>query len=277
MDHREGTFRGVRDANIYYQYWLPDGEGKAVLLIVHGLGEHSGRYMNVVDYFVPRGYAVYALDHVGHGRSEGTRVYVQRFTDYTDTLHTYVDMVQGWQPGIPVFLVGHSMGGLITAIYLLDHRSDLAGAVFSGPSVAVAESATPITLFMARARSVLAPKAGLIALEAETISRDKDVVRAYEEDPLVYRGKITARLWAEMLKAGQRVAAEASAIDLPLLIVHGEEDRLVPAAGSRAFYQAVGSADKTRKVYAGLYHEVFNEPERAQVLRDVEVWLEAQL
>lgn len=277
MQHGEGFFRGARGRQIYHQSWLPEGQARAVLLIVHGFGEHSGRYVSIIDSFVPLGYAVHALDHVGHGRSEGTRAYVQRFTDYTDTLHTYVDMVQGWQPGIPVFMVGHSLGGLVAAYYLLDHPSGLAGAVFSGPSIAVPESITPVTLFMAKALSVLAPKAGLRAIEAVAISRGKDVVRAYEEDPLVYRGKITARLAAEMLRAQQRVAAEASAIDLPLLIVHGEEDRLVPSAGSRAFYQAVGSADKTLNVYDGLYHEVFNEPERAQVLRDVEAWLEAHL
>ena len=118
MRHQEGTFKGVRDASIYYQCWLPEGESRAVLLIVHGLAEHSGRYMNVVNHFVPLGYAVYGVDHVGHGKSSGTRVYVERFEDYTDTLKIYFDMVRHWQPEKPVFLVGHSMGGLIGAVYL---------------------------------------------------------------------------------------------------------------------------------------------------------------
>jgi len=127
MDHVEGNFKGVRNANVYYQAWLPEGNVRAVLLVVHGLGEHSGRYMNVVNYFVPLGYAVYGFDHIGHGRSEGEREVVERFTDYTDTLAIYCELVKGWQTGKPIFLLGHSMGGLIATHYLLDHQADSRG------------------------------------------------------------------------------------------------------------------------------------------------------
>jgi len=129
LKHQEGFFKGVRDANIYFQGWLPENEPRAVLLIVHGLAEHCGRYMNVVNHFVPLGYAVYGIDHLGHGKSDGKRVYVERFNDYTNTLKVYFDMIHGWQPDKPIFLVGHSMGGLISAVYLLDHQAELAGAV----------------------------------------------------------------------------------------------------------------------------------------------------
>ena len=118
MNHTEGMLHDKNNACIYHQAWLPDGAAKAVLLVVHGLGEHSGRYMNVVNHFVPLGYAVYALDHIGHGKSEGIREYVERFEDYTDTLTLFYNQVQGWQPGKPIFLLGHSMGGLISRYYI---------------------------------------------------------------------------------------------------------------------------------------------------------------
>src|SRR5438067_8867698 len=129
MTHAEGTLTGVRNSHIYYQSWLPDGLPKAVLLVVHGLGEHSGRYGNVVNYFLPRGYAIYALDHYGHGKSEGQREYVERFSDYIQTLKIFFDQVRAAQPCRLIFLMGHSLGGLISAVYLLDYQAGLAGAV----------------------------------------------------------------------------------------------------------------------------------------------------
>ena len=277
MRHQEGTFKGIRNASIYYQCWLPEGESTAVLLIVHGLAEHSGRYMNVVNHFVPLGYAVYGVDHVGHGKSSGTRVYVERFEDYTDTLKIYFDMVRHWQAEKPIFLVGHSMGGLIGAVYLLDHQAELTGAVLSGPAVKVHGTVSPAVIFVGNVISVLMPKLGLIGLEAEGVSRDPAVVQAYVNDPLVCRGKVTARLSAELVKAIRRVAAEATKITLPILILQGSADRLVDPKGAQMLYDAVNSVDKTIKIYDGLYHEVYNEPEHGQVLGDVKAWLETHL
>ena len=202
MKHEEGFFNGVR---IYYQCWLPETEPKAVLLVVHGLAEHGGRYMNLVNHFIPLGYAVYAADLLGHGRSEGARVYLERFADYTDTLASFREMIRGWQKGKPVFLVGHSMGGLIGALYLLSHQDELAGAVLSGPAVKPPDDISPFVLFAGKVLSALMPKLGLIQLEAEGVSRDPAVVKAYETDPLVFRGKITARLGAEMIRAMGRI------------------------------------------------------------------------
>lgn len=277
MEHREGFLQGVRNAKIYYQAWLPEAECKAVLLIVHGLAEHSGRYMNVVNHFVPLGYAVYGLDHIGHGKSEGTRVYVDRFADYTDTLKLYFDAIRLEHPDKPVFLVGHSMGGLITAAYLLEHQDELAGAVLSGPGVKVPNHISRGTILMGKVLSMLTPKAGLLGLVAEGVSRDPAVVQAYVNDPLVYTGKTTARLAAEMLLAIQRVTAEAATITLPILLLQGSADKLVDPAGAQMLYDAVSSTDKTLKVYEGFYHEVFNEQERGRVLSDVEAWLAAHL
>lgn len=277
MKHQEGSFKGIRDANIYYQYWLPEGEPKAVLLIVHGLAEHSGRYMNVVNHFVPLGYAVYGIDHIGHGKSDGTRVYVERFEDYTDTLKTYFDMVRDWQREKPIFLVGHSMGGLIGSVYLLDHQTEFSGAVISAPFLKTSGDISPAMVFVGKVLSLLMPRLGLTELEADGVCRDPAVVQAYVGDPLVYTGKVTARLGTEIGKAIGRVMAEAAKITLPILILQGSADKLVDPDGARMLYATVSSTDKTIHVYEGCYHEVFNEPERDQVLSDVETWLEDRL
>jgi acylglycerol lipase len=275
VNYQEGYFQGIRNTQIYYQAWLPDSEPKAALLIVHGLAEHSGRYTNVVEHLVPLGYAVYALDLIGHGRSEGERAHVDSFTDYTATVATYLGMVYGWQSEAPVFLLGHSVGALVAACCFLDDASGLAGAVLSGVSVQMPDNVTPVTILLAKALSALAPRTPIQAIEAQSISRDPAVVQAYVGDPLVYTGRICARTGVEMLKAQQRVMTEASRVKLPVLMVHGSEDRLCPLAGARPFYEAIASTDKTLKVYDGLYHEVYNEPEREQVLSDVAAWLEA--
>jgi acylglycerol lipase len=278
MRHQEGVFKGVRGMGLYYQGWLPEGEIRAVLLVAHGLAEHSGRYMNLVNRFVPHGYAVYGIDHLGHGRSEGRRLFVERFTDYTEPLKAYLDMVRCRQPDKPVFLVGHSMGGLIGALHLLAHQERLAGAVLSGPAVKAPGNIPAAIIFAGRALSVLFPGAGLVPpVDAEGVCRDPAVVAAYLADPLVCRGKITARLGAEILDAMERLRRESVRITLPLLIVQGSADKLVDPAGARLLCDSVASIDKKLIVYEGLYHEVFNEPERNRVLADVEAWLETHL
>ena len=248
-----------------------------MLLIVHGLAEHSGRYGNVVNYFVPRGYAVYGIDHLGHGQSDGPRAYVERFQDFLDPLKVFLGRIRDWQPETPIFLVGHSMGGLISAVYLLDQPDEPAGAILSAPSVKMPGSVSTLTLLAGKVLSALLPRLGLVRLEAEGVSRDPAVVRAYRSDPLVFTGKITARLGTELLQAMDRVLAEARKIRLPLLILQGAADKLVDPGGAQVLFDRVGSADKTIKIYEGLYHEVFNEPEHDRVLGDVEKWLAGQL
>jgi len=277
MKRQEGYLKGVRDTDIYYQYWMPEGEPKAILLIVHGLSEHSGRYMNVVNHLVPSGYAVYGIDHIGHGKSTGERVYVEQFQDYTKTLKIYLDMIRDWQPEKLIFLIGHSMGGLISTAYLLEHQDELSGAVLSGPAIKVSDNISQAIIFVGKMLSILMPKARLIGLDTEGVSRDPAVVDAYVNDPLVFTGKTTARLGAELLKTMQRVTKQAAVIRLPIMIVQGSDDKLVDPGGAQLLYDLVGSEDKTVKIYDGFYHEVFNEPEHEQVLNDVQTWLEAHL
>jgi alpha-beta hydrolase superfamily lysophospholipase len=275
MKHEEGVFRGVRDAALYYQGWLPEGEVRAVLLIVHGLAEHSGRYMNLVNRFVPLGYAVYGIDHIGHGRSEGRRLFVERFADYTEPLKTYVDMVRLRQPERPVILIGHSMGGLIGARYLIAHQMDLGGAILSGPAIKPPGNIPAAVIVVGRMLSAFAPRLGLVPpVDATWVCRDPAVVKAYLADPLVCRRRITVRLGAELIAAMERARAEANRITLPILILQGGADRLVDPSGANALYEKVSSTDKKVIVYDGFFHEVFNEPERDRVLTDVERWLE---
>jgi len=276
MRHEESFFQGIRGSRIYRQSWLPDGEPRAVLLMVHGLGEHCGRYSNVVNYLVPLGYALYGLDHVGHGKSEGAREYIERFEDFTDTLDTCRAMVNQAQPGKPLILYGHSLGGLISTCYLLDHQTEFAGAILSAPLSRVPENVSATTILMGRVLSRVAPKAGVLPLDATGVSRDPAVVQAYVNDPLVFHGKTPARLAAEMMRAMRRVETEAGKITLPVMILQGSADRLVPG-DARFLYDAVSSADKTLKIYEGLYHEAHNEPECAIVLGDMEAWLAAHV
>ncbi len=277
MKHDVGEFKGVRNLKIFYQTWLPEGEVKAILLIVHGLGEHSGRYMNVVNHLVPQGYAIYGFDHIGHGKSEGVREFVERFEDYTETLTAYLQMVKAEQPDKPVFLIGHSMGGLISSYYLLDHSDAFKGAIISAPAITVPQDINQMTIHIAKILSKLAPKMGMMQLDANDISKDPEVVQIYINDPLVFSGKTPVRLMSEMLKAMIRICEEMEKINLPLLMLHGSEDKLAPVVGSQNLNRRAGSMDKTLKIYDGLYHEVFNEPEREQVLNDVKEWLEAHL
>jgi alpha-beta hydrolase superfamily lysophospholipase len=254
MNHQEGFFRNAQNLQIYHQSWLPEDEPTAVLMLIHGLAEHSGRYSNVVNHFVPMGYAIYSHDHIGHGKSEGTRLYVERFQDFLNPLKTYYEMIASRHPGKPIFLAGHSMGGLISATYLLDHQDSFTGAILSGPSVKAPDHISPAIITAGKFLSKVIPKFGLMQLESDGISRDPAVVQAYIRDPLVSTRKMTARLAAELLNAMNRIALEANKISLPILIVHGGSDKLVEPEGSRLFYNRIQSTDKTIRIYDGLYH-----------------------
>jgi acylglycerol lipase len=277
MKHQEGFFEALGGVRLFHQSWLPKGDPKAVLLVVHGLAEHSGRYMNVVDYFVPKRYAVYGIDHVGHGKSEGTRVFVQSFDDYLEPLGTFLEMVKESHPGKPVFLMGHSMGGLIAPLYVLKHKPDLPGMIISAPLTQIPKHVSSMVIVMSKLLSSIVPKLGVEDIDSSTICSDPAVIRAYEEDPLVYRGKTTARLAAELLKEVQHIQKEASKIVMPVLVMQGSEDKLVNPDDGKLFYESVSSSDKTLKIYQGFAHEIFNEPEHDRVFADVEAWLEAHI
>lgn len=277
MNHQDGRFKGIRDSDIYYQSWLPDGEIKAVLLIVHGLGEHSGRYMNVVNHFVALGYAIYGLDHLGHGKSSGYRELVEKFSDFTEILDTFLKQVKEWQREVPIFMVAHSMGALIGLTYLTENQSQFKGALISGPPVKIPKNVSGVTIFVGKILSKILPKAGVIGVDAEGVSRDPEVVKAYLEDPLVFKGKTPARLAAEMLKAITNLETTVSDIELPIFIIQGGADRIVDPTGAKEVYEKISSKDKSIKYYDEYYHEVFNDIGFETPLKDVQFWLDKQL
>ena len=277
MKHLEGKFKGRKDLSLYYQSWLPAQDLKAILLVVHGFAEHSGRYMNIVNHFVPKGYAVYGLDHRGHGRSEGLRGYVERFSYYLDDLKTFFDIVRSEHDDAKVFIVGHSMGGAIATAYAVEHQDEFDGLILSGAGLKMSNGSLRMLVPIVRILSMLLPKMGITFIDVSTISRDEDVVEAYVNDPLVYWGKIRARLGSELAMVMQKLPQQMPEIVLPILIMHGTADRLVDPEGSRLLYEKISSEDKTLKLYDGFYHEIFNEPGREQVSKDMEGWLNTRL
>ena len=273
MERTEGTFKGDKGLNLFYQCWLPNTNPKAVLLIVPGLAEHSGRYTNVVNYFVPKAYAVCGLDTQGHGKSDGLRCYIDRFSDYIDDIKIFFDIVHQRYGDRKIFMVGHSMGATIALAYAVQHQRDLAGLIISGVGLKPGSSISPVLKRVVRLISFLFPKMGVTVLDATAISQDKAVVDAYIHDPLVHRGKITARLGAELLKTIDRLPSQIPMINLPIIIMQGTEDLLCNPEGSPMVYDLVGSRDKTLKLYEGFHHEIFNEPGHLQVMADLEAWL----
>ena len=262
-------------ASLRFKYWPAAGSPKAVVLIVHGYAEHLGRYEHVASALTAAGYAVFAVDHWGHGRSEGTPGFAPAFSVFLDGLDALLAEAKSSFPDKAFFLLGHSMGGLIAASFLQTRQREFAGAVLSGPSIKAVEEPPPAVLFIGRILSKIAPKAGLISLDANQVSRDRKVVADYIADPLVYTGKISARLGAEMIDAMKAAEDGAAKISLPILILHGGDDGLTSPQGSRILHERVSAADKTLKIYDGFYHEIFNEPGKEDVIADVVAWLDA--
>ncbi len=273
MNRMDGNFTGVRNSSIYYQAWLPEGEEKAIIMIVHGVGEYCGRYANVVNHFVPLGYAVYGLDHIGHGKSSGEREYIRRFEDFTEPVKTYFEMIDDRYPGKPVFIYGHSLGALISLFHLLDHQASYKGAIISAPPVKIPDNISPLTITLGKILSTVAPMAGILALDTAGLSHDPEVVKSYNNDPLVFHGKITACISAGMLRAMIRVNEEAAKISLPIFILQGGGDKIVDPAGATQLYEKVGSNKKILKIYEDLFHEVHNEPERLTMFNDLNTWI----
>ena len=262
-------------SKLFFQRWLPEGEPRAVVLLAHGYAEHLGRYEHVAARLNRDGIAVFAIDHWGHGRSDGARGFVPRFSVFCDGMTSLLELAKAEFPDCPCILIGHSMGGLIATAHLLSHQSDYAGAILSGPALKPGVPPTAATLIIGRLLSRFVPKAGILQLDSAAISRDPEVVAAYRADPLVHTGKMTARMASEMLDAMAHVQAQAARITLPLLIVHGSKDTLAAPEGAQDMFARVTSTDKRFELLDGLYHEVFNEPERDTVLDLVCAWIAA--
>jgi acylglycerol lipase len=277
MVHFEGEFQGYKGINLFHQYWLPDSKIKAVLLILHGLADHSSRFNNLVNRFLPEGYAIYGYDQRGHGRSPGLKGYIDGFSCFVNDLDCFLKYIKKKHPENEIYLVGHSVGGLIATNFAVFHQAELGGLILSAPTTKPGASVSKFLIMLAPLLSLIIPKVGLYTIDALSISKDPAVVQNYIYDPLVYRGKIRARLGIEILKTMQDLPDKISRISLPLLIMHGSADRLSEPEGSRILYDRVSSIDKTLKIYDGFYHEIFNEPGYGIVLKDMENWLETRV
>lgn len=274
MRHTEGHFTGAGDLELYYQQWSPESEPRAVVALVHGVGEHSGRYMNVVGPLVEAGYVVYGYDQRGHGVSPGRRVHIDHWSEYRQDVTAYLDLVAEQTPGRPVVVYGHSMGSLVVLDYLLQRPKGLAGAVISGAALQPAGVGKPGMIAAARVLTHVLPRLAIdLGIDAESLTHDPVALAAYRADPLV-TGKATVRWGTESLDAVDRIVGGMSRIDLPLLVVHGEDDKLNLVAGARALFNAVSSEDKTMHVYPGVYHEPHNDFGHEKLADDVAEWLD---
>jgi len=277
VEHVDGRLDGVEGVELYWQGWLPSLESSAgpprgVLLICHGMGEHSGRYATVVDALVPDGWAVYGLDHRGHGRSGGVRVHLRHYADFLADLDTFRRMVATRHETRP-FLLGHSMGGQIALAYALDHQDDLAGLVLSAPAL----QAPPVPRAVRAVATALArvtPRLRRAVVDIATISRDEAVVTDYRTDALVHQGHPTIALSLALAEQMTLLPARVRDLRLPLLVQHGTDDRICPPDGSRALVESVGTDDLTVRWYDGLWHEIYHEPERERPLADLREWLD---
>jgi alpha-beta hydrolase superfamily lysophospholipase len=270
----DGEFLGEGGVRIRWRTWPTAGEAKAAVVISHGAGEHSGRYAHVAAAMNAAGYSVFALDHRGHGRSEGERMRFDSVAPLAADLGRMVAIAAEAIPARRPFLLAHSTGALVGLDWVIDHQDELSGLVLSG-ALASVDQASAVRV-AARAIARVAPGRGLFRVNPETISRDPKVMQAYESDPLNYNGSYPAASIVALERTGLTFPARLPRLTLPLLIMHGGDDRLTNPAGSRLVDELASSSDKTLRIYDGLRHEILNEPEGPEIIAEIVDWLEAR-
>jgi acylglycerol lipase len=275
QQHNE-AIRSSDGLQLYTQAWLPDNP-KAIVILSHGYAEHSGRYDHFATYLAENGFSVYALDHRGHGRSEGERANVKVFDEYVSDLNRFVNTVREKHPNLKRFLLGHSMGGGMAAQLAIEQPNQLDGLLLSSPYLINAVSVPALLMAVSGIVSRVLPGLPTIKLASKDISRDPAIVKSYDSDPLNYRGGTKARFGTELLGAGHYVFSRAGSIKLPILIMVGTADRIADAKGGKKLYAVVGSSDKTLKTYDDYYHEILNEIGKEKVYEDIVVWLQQHL
>ncbi|MEH1784945.1 lysophospholipase [Nostoc sp.] len=277
--HREGRFQGVGGLDLYYQSWHPESKIRAILAISHGLGAHSDRYNNVIRHLIPKEYAVYALDLRGHGRSPGQRGYISAWSEFREDLGAFLELIQTQNPGCPIFLLGHSLGGVIVLDYILRYAQQaslLQGAIAIAPTLGKV-GVSPIRVLLGKMLSRVWPRFTLnTGIDISAGSRDQQVLAAFAQDTLRHT-RATARLATEFFATVDWINAHAADWQLPLLILHGGADRVALPGGSEIFYQRLNYADKLRIEYPGAYHELQSDINYCEVLADLEDWLEEHL
>lgn len=277
MQHHTEWLHTPDGNEIFMQRWMPEGTPSAYLLIVHGYAEHSGRYAHVARFFKDHGFGVFAYDRRGHGRSSGLRGYIARFELHLKDLTRVLDTVRTAAGRVPVFLFGHSAGGAIVTRYVLTRAPKVQGVLLSGAALKLGEDISPFLQRIAGLAGALLPKVKTIKLDSASVSRDPEVVAAYDADPLVYHGATYARYGAELIKTTKAIQRDMEEFRAPVLIMHGGADRLTEPEGSRQLYRRASSKDKSLKMYEGLYHELVNEPEQETVMQDMLNWMQRRL
>lgn len=272
---KEETFEGAGGLKLFMRSWRPTGAPRAAVVISHGFNSHSGQYLWVGEQLAAKGFAVYAHDYRGRGRSEGERLHVEHISEYEDDLGRVVAIAQTRDPGVPVYVLGHSAGGVIASIYALDHQADIAGLICE--SFAFRVPAPDTALQIIKGVSHVAPDVPVLKLKNADFSRDPAAVKAMNEDPLIHDETQPSITVAALQRADERLTKEIPSITLPVLIIHGTLDKATMPKGSQFFHEHAGSKDKTLKLYEGHFHDLLNDVGKEEVLGDIVGWIEARL
>ena len=273
----ESSHVSERTSNgLYYRHW-PKAKAKGVVLLVHGLGEHCQRYEHLAAYLNQAGYAMSSMDLPGHGKSDGARGHADNFDVFQNAVLQLYKRTKASIPKLPIFLLGHSMGGLIATRLLLDHQDKFKGAMLSGAAIQSPQEPSALQVTIIKLVAKLFPKAKMLALDASAISRDPIVVEKYMADPLVSKEKLSAQFLVSMTNAMQECQDKADKINLSIKIMHGSSDVMTAAAGSQLLHDSVSSSDKQITIYQGLFHEIFNEPEGETIFAEMVSWMDARI
>ena len=273
MQSSEGTFQGDAGLELYCQSWHPTDQPKAVLVIIHGVAEHSNRYSNLVDNLLPANIAIYSYDQRGHGKSPGQRGYIDSWSEYRADLKRFLAYVQQAEPDKPIFVYGHSQGALEILDFLINESNSITGTLVSAVPLVSDDAASPLLVTAAKILSRLWPTFSLDSpINPAQLSCDAREVIKYQDDPEVFK-ILTARWGTEYLKTQEEVRENAASIDVPILIIHGGDDTLCAPEGSQFLYDQVSSADKTLKIYPSYFHEIHNEPGHITVVNDIKAWI----
>ena len=272
---KESTFEGVGGLKIFTRWWQPEGKTRGVVVIVPGFNSHSGQYLWVGEQFAEKGLAAYAIDLRGRGRSEGERFYVEKMEDYTDDVATLVRTAKSRNPSLPVFVLGHSAGGVVSCVYALDHQSEIDGLICE--SFAFDLPVPGFVLSILKGFDYIAPHLHVYTLKNENFSRDPLFVDSMNNDPLIKDESEPTQTATVMIDAARRLHREFPFIQLPVLILHGTEDKATNPSGSQFFYDNAGSTDKTLKLYEGHYHDLLNDVDKEVVMADINGWIDARV
>ncbi|XP_008826783.1 monoglyceride lipase isoform X1 [Nannospalax galili] len=261
---------------LFCRYWKPSGTPKALIFVSHGAGEHCGRYDELAQMLRGLNLLVFAHDHVGHGQSEGERMVVSDFQVFVRDVLQHVDTVQKDHPGLPVFLLGHSMGGAISILAAAERPAHFAGMVLISPLVvANPESATTFKVLAAKVLNLVLPNMSLGPIDSSVLSRNKSEVDLYDSDPLICRAGVKVCFGIQLLNAVSRVERAMPRLTLPFLLLQGSADRLCDSKGAYLLMDSSQSQDKTLKIYEGAYHVLHKElPEVTNsVFHEINMWV----